>query len=398
MKIDSNQTYDQLKHFSQSNRLQFLTALKRLNFSGQLIWATPQKKQWIVLFHRGRTVYATGGVDAGRRWHRFLQSRDADLAQEFDSLNFDHSSSDDLTFLALKEYELLCEWISQKRILAEDCHTFFEKSITEVLFDVVQADQVTHELYRQASLPIKQVLFEIDEEFIINTVKELWQYWLAAGLTTFYPFLAPVIKQPEQMRSALSTQAYQGLTSILDGKHSLRDLAAKTQREPLQFAQALQPYIQAGWIDLIEIADHSAALKAPQSKQVNTRPQVPLIACIDDSPLICQSMGQVIKAAKYDFISVTDAARAINTLLTKRPNLIFLDLIMPGTNGYEICGQLRKVSLFKETPIIILSGNDGLVDQVRARLLGATDFLSKPIEPVVILNIIQKHLDQVAVV
>ncbi|HEY9880045.1 MAG TPA: response regulator, partial [Leptolyngbyaceae cyanobacterium] len=74
------------------------------------------------------------------------------------------------------------------------------------------------------------------------------------------------------------------------------------------------------------------------------------------------------------------------------------DLIMPGTNGYEICGQLRKVSLFKETPIIILSGNDGLVDQVRARLLGATDFLSKPIEPVVILSIIQKHLGQMAVV
>ncbi|HEY9877181.1 MAG TPA: response regulator [Leptolyngbyaceae cyanobacterium] len=303
-----------------------------------------------------------------------------------------------MAFLALKEYELLSEWISQSRIPAEDCHTFFEKSTTEVLFDVVQADQVKHELYRQAAPPVKRILFEIDEELIISTVKGLWQSWLTAGLATFYPFLAPVIKQPEQMRSALSTQAYQGLSLVLDGKHSLRDLAAKTKREPLQFAQALQPYIQAGWIDLVEIADQVAAAETPSAKQVNKCRQNPLIACIDDSLMICQSMEQVVKAAGYDFVPITDAARAINTLLMKRPDLIFLDLIMPNTNGYEICGQLRKVSLFKETPIIILSGNDGLVDQVRARLLGATDFLSKPVEPVVILSIIQKYLGQMAVV
>ncbi|HEY9877752.1 MAG TPA: hypothetical protein V6D29_04810, partial [Leptolyngbyaceae cyanobacterium] len=246
--------------------------------------------------------------------------------QEFTSLSFERSNSDDLTFLAFKEYELLSDWVSQNKVLTQDCYTFIEKSITEVLFDVVQADQATHKLYRQAALPIKQVLFEIDEESIIGAVKGSWQAWLAAGLATFYPFLAPVIKQPEQMRSALSTQAYQGLTLVLDGKHSLRDLAAKTQREPLQFAQALQPYIQAGWIDLIEIGDHSTDLDTPQARQTNARSRNPLIACIDDSPMICQSMGQVVKAAGYDFVPITDAARAINTLLIKRPNFIFLDL------------------------------------------------------------------------
>jgi chemotaxis family two-component system response regulator PixG len=108
--------------------------------------------------------------------------------------------------------------------------------------------------------------------------------------------------------------------------------------------------------------------------------------------MVCKAMGQVIRAAGYDFLAITEGAKAIPTLLAQKPDLVFLDLVMPDTNGYEICSSLRKISRFKEIPIVILSGNDGLVDQVRARLLGATDFLSKPMEPIVILSVIRKHL------
>ena len=52
--------------------------------------------------------------------------------------------------------------------------------------------------------------------------------------------------------------------------------------------------------------------------------------------------------------------RAIAMLLSRKPDLIFLDLVMPDTNGYEICGQLRKLTYFRQTPIIILTGNDGI--------------------------------------
>ncbi|NJL45929.1 MAG: response regulator [Leptolyngbyaceae cyanobacterium SM2_3_12] len=110
--------------------------------------------------------------------------------------------------------------------------------------------------------------------------------------------------------------------------------------------------------------------------------------------MVCKAMGQVIRAAGYDFVSILEGARALPTLVTHPPDLVFLDLVMPDTNGYEICSNLRKISRFKDVPIIILSGNDGLVDQVRARLLGATDFLSKPMEPIVILSVIRKHLGQ----
>jgi chemotaxis family two-component system response regulator PixG len=66
---------------------------------------------------------------------------------------------------------------------------------------------------------------------------------------------------------------------------------------------------------------------------------------------------------------------------------------MPNTNGYEICGQLRKISTFRDTPIIILTGNDGIIDRVRAKMVGATDFLSKPVNAEIVLDVARQYLN-----
>jgi chemotaxis family two-component system response regulator PixG len=82
----------------------------------------------------------------------------------------------------------------------------------------------------------------------------------------------------------------------------------------------------------------------------------------------------------------------LSTLLEKKPDLIFLDLVMPNTNGYELCSFLRKTSQFQDVPIVILTGHDGVVDRVRAKLAGSTDFISKPPEEEKVLQILQKYL------
>jgi two-component system, chemotaxis family, response regulator PixG len=91
---------------------------------------------------------------------------------------------------------------------------------------------------------------------------------------------------------------------------------------------------------------------------------------------------------------VQDSMRAIATLLSRKPELIFLDLVMPNTNGYEICSQLRKVSAFRDTPIVILTGNDGIIDRVRAKVVGASDFLSKPVDAATVLEVTNRYLQQ----
>ncbi|HEY9880925.1 MAG TPA: response regulator [Leptolyngbyaceae cyanobacterium] len=335
-----------------------------------------------------------------RRYRRYLKSYSASLESALGALRDTVSSSsselDAFAKKALRDYDLLSSWVNLGKIELDAYCEFINASVSDVLFDVVWAGDIKHELHKQSFSLAEASPYRLDVDVAVSQMKGLWQSWSNAALEKYHPELAPVIKQPDAMQAAVSHQAYQGLVSLLDGRHSLRDLAAKTRRPIVQFTQALKPYLDAGWLNLVSVLEGEAAPAKLESNGLTPTEANPLIACIDDSLMICQSMGQVVKAAGYDFISIMEASGAIKTLLMRRPSLIFLDLVMPDTNGYEICSQLRKITLFKETPIIILSGNDGLVDQVRARLLGATDFLSKPMEPVVILNIIQKHLGQVA--
>ncbi|MCG8367881.1 MAG: response regulator, partial [Pseudanabaenales cyanobacterium] len=86
--------------------------------------------------------------------------------------------------------------------------------------------------------------------------------------------------------------------------------------------------------------------------------------------------------------------QALMGLLEHRPTLIFLDLAMPIVNGYELCAQIRRVSTFKNTPIIIVSSNDGVVDRIQAKNVGASDFLAKPIRLKNVQAILQRHISR----
>ncbi|MDR9405106.1 MAG: response regulator, partial [Halothece sp. Uz-M2-17] len=119
--------------------------------------------------------------------------------------------------------------------------------------------------------------------------------------------------------------------------------------------------------------------QAPVSSLKATK-QRPLIAFVDDSEQSRQIMNNVVTKGGYDFIGIGDSVEAITILLEKQPQLIFLDLMMPNVNGYELCSQIRKISVLKEVPVVIVTGNDGIVDRMRAKVVGATNFISKPID------------------
>ncbi len=64
---------------------------------------------------------------------------------------------------------------------------------------------------------------------------------------------------------------------------------------------------------------------------------------------------------------------------------------MPIVNGYELCAQIRRISQAKNIPIVILTGKDGLIDRVRSKVVGANDFIAKPINQKRVLSILRKH-------
>ncbi|WP_392535244.1 response regulator [Nostoc sp. C117] len=118
----------------------------------------------------------------------------------------------------------------------------------------------------------------------------------------------------------------------------------------------------------------------------------PLVACVDDSPTICRSLEEILTHQGYRFVGIQDSLTAVLNLIKSKPDFIFLDLLMPKVNGYEICSQIRKTPSLKNVPVVILTGKDGIVDRMRAKLVGATDFLGKPVEAEKVLNMLHKYL------
>nr|WP_277879933.1 response regulator [Leptolyngbya sp. FACHB-36] len=180
----------------------------------------------------------------------------------------------------------------------------------------------------------------------------------------------------------------------------------KSNKNLLTVTKSLLPYIQQGLVKLLDIEDfkpftylavpelvQSSLVQAPSPKSfVEPSLDAPLIAYVDDYKVDGQTMNQILTNMGYRFIHIQDPLQALPLLLEHKPKLVFLDLVMPIVNGYEACAQIRRVSRFKDTPIIILTSNDGIVDRVRAKIVGSTGFLSKPIDPKKVQAVVQKYL------
>ncbi len=120
-----------------------------------------------------------------------------------------------------------------------------------------------------------------------------------------------------------------------------------------------------------------------------------MVVYVDDNPLDSQAMAKIVGNVGYSYDNIAKPLEAIPLLLELRPKLIFLDLVMPFTNGYELCAQIRRISDFRRTPIIIVTNNDGIIDRVRAKLVGASGFFSKPVKEKRVLKILEKYLNPI---
>lgn len=391
---DSASSSIPFKEFTASTQTGFFENLKQPRFSGQVILTGPQKIQWVFYLYLGRLVYATGGNHPVRRWRRnlvaylpHLPSHMSAIQADIDSLEFNGNAD-------CWEYELLCLWVERQKVSLEQASKMIRNTIVEVLFDVTQVMQVNCQLKPDKNLPFSTRLVLMDAEQVIAEAQKLWQCWQSAKIADRSPDMAPVITQPQELQEQTNPKLYHTLSQLLDGQQTLRDLSVRMKKDVVVVTRSLLPYVQRGLVRLINIADLEPP-KLPEKYErdddTNSRKNI-TIACVDDSPLICQTMEKIITEAGYSFVGVNDALRAIATLLAKKPDIIFLDLIMPNANGYEICSQLRKLTFFKHTPIVILTGNDGIVDRVRAKMVGSSDFISKPVDASLVLETIRKHL------
>jgi two-component system, chemotaxis family, response regulator PixG len=116
------------------------------------------------------------------------------------------------------------------------------------------------------------------------------------------------------------------------------------------------------------------------------------IVSVDDSPTILKEISHFLENENFSVVTINDPVKAILSIIRHKPDLILLDLNMLGIDGYELCRIIRNNSLFQNTPIIFVTGNKGIVDKVKAKLVGASGYLTKPFTRAELLKVVFMHL------
>jgi chemotaxis family two-component system response regulator PixG len=365
-----------------------------------------QDRQWRLYFCLGSLIWGTSTVHPIRRWYRQLSRHCPPLVAGKES-----------NPRQWPDYDTLADMVKQGKIQPEQLQAVVEDQIMEILFDIIQwGEQLRYRsggelLYRRClgdTLKDSKIIM-IPAVQAWRYALKLWEAWQRAGLEDVSPNLAPVILKPEKLREQTSLIVYRNLSTLADGNQTFRDLSVKMNRNLLALIQPILPCVRQGLIGLRKVDDFSYSLKRvtsttskPQQSATAVNPEQPanperqspspLVACIDDSRIDSLAMHKILTEAGYRCINIHDPVQALPILLEKKPDLIFLDLVMPVANGYEICSQIRRISALKDTPVIILTSNDGIVDRVRAKMVGSSGFLAKPINAEKMLNMLRMHL------
>ena len=380
--------------------------IKADNCSGNLIIQVADTPSWMLYFSNGMLAGISGGIDAIDRWKRNLAL--ASLNVPLDRLI--KSTNDREIFLNANK-------------IAQECVA------KEVLFDIIQFSQNQGDRLSYRFIPINdkntQVLSALpllEIQPILTATIQSWQKWHKYGLSLYAPSLFLIIQDSTEIARYENDQELQCLIDSIDGTKSLRSLAIQHHKRLIDVVMPLLPLLNCNLISLSISKQSSAELDLDPSKKLDlevclatsttgqpaqleisvpahslqnrtTTQSIPLIACIDDSLSVYISMEKIITNYGYRCFGIQDPLRIITGLLKNKPDLIFLDLVMPITNGYEVCEQIRKTPSLANIPIVILTGNDGLIDRVRTKFVGANGFLGKPIQASAVTKMIDKYLE-----
>jgi len=347
---------------------------------------------WNLFLVRGQLLYATGEVHRVRRWDRVLK-------QHCPKWNWSAMFSQ-LLGNQPWECQLLDQGLNQKQLTLIQANSVIRTVFQECLFDLVSyTDFKIDWKPSQESVSVSTYCRVVSltaqgRQSVFTKAIHMQQKWQAAGLGHFSPTLTPILQQPADPYLLPVLEKY------LNGKYTLWDIAWKLEKSVTEVTSSLIPLVKQNKLQFQEIADLPVlSVTQPvgtyplaETKPTKSDQKQPVIACIDDSPVLTHALKKILMPAGYQVLSIPEPMRGFGQLIEYKPDLILLDLLLPNADGYSICKFLRETPVFKNTPIIILTAKNTAIDRARAQLVGATEFLAKPPQTQELLQMIQKYL------
>lgn len=146
-----------------------------------------------------------------------------------------------------------------------------------------------------------------------------------------------------------------------------------------------------------DIPDEAVAqiVKKRQQEMAEKGPSGVKVLVVDDSLPVRKSMEIHLGIYSMEIDFAETGEQALELTENNVYNLIFLDLMLPGIDGYKVCKTIKTDKRSKNTPVVMLTGKGGRIDKLRGTMAGASVYLTKPVEPDELKEVVQKFLPDV---
>jgi twitching motility two-component system response regulator PilG len=397
------------------------------------IYVLRDRIRWSFYIKAVKLVYASHSLESFERLERHLRALSREVPALDDKLRsqlrlmFDDPTPDNAKYKVTSE--ILCIeyiailWLVNEKYLPIPMAS---KLVARIIQEVIESflclpNGLFNSKYYEHLLQDNYCGLSINR--ILEVVEQRLQAWYNLGPTISSPYQCPYLVSQTTAAKRMSLETVQRLGRILRGFNFFQ-LGALLGKDPLAIAKQLSPLINDGSIllrdplspfDMLprtyylepeEERENLEKLSETFTDETNAGDDISSISqvfasqstktwkivCIDDSESMLSIISSYLGSEDFNVTLIQDSMKALMKITSIRPDLILLDIGMPNVDGYQLCSLIRKSSSLKDIPIVMVTGNRGLIDRARARIAGATDYLTKPFMQADLLKMMMRHL------
>jgi CheY-like chemotaxis protein len=367
----------------QANALpRLLESFRQQQVNGELhleVEIQPNKYwQRVLVWYRGEIVYGGNkSLDRGEIIRKLVQKFKPEYSQSIDNW---------LTQQLVHPYptrDLLNVLVQRQVLTWEQIEGWAQAQVVCVLEQAITFAGK----YRFSPNPERDLYYG-DEQQGLNwnqlmlAVNTRQQYW--GKISNLIPNIAAIPLAPTSAMLGKITEAAiaQHAQKWFDGKKTIVEIAIALDRDPLQVARSYAQWVQMGWMQCQRTIDTSLDTLTP--------PELPIVLSVDDSPIVQTRIKRAL-SEHCEVLLANDAMSALHLLARQPVDLLLLDVTMPGIDGIELCQTLRRMSKFAQLPIVMLTAKDKSYDKALAEMVGATEYLTKPLDDEKLVAIVNQY-------
>lgn len=335
---------------------------------------------WLVFSWNGRIIYAGQSEGSLQRLRDYLRRYQAETV-------LSELEIPSLTSVNAPEYGYLWVLLENQVITPHIARNIVRCMVQETLFDLLSLHQGAFIFEMGSGLAPQLVTLEISP-LLADIFKQV-QEWKKFHPHITSPNQCPLITDRSKLQKTVRPKVFESLNQWADGQTSIRQISRYLHRDIVTVAKAIYPFVQQGLVQLLALHPENI-FNLPEP--LNDRTRTPRIVCIDDDLVIRETVEIILRGQGYEATAIGNPLKALSLVFQLKPDLILCDIAMPELNGYEICAMLRNSTAFRQTPIVMLTGIDGFIDRLKARMVRATNYLTKPFGDAELLTLVETYI------